>query len=201
MIRSAYAPMVYYGNNDWRDYLAHAQGERKFHKYIKKIGQGANAVYIYAKDAAKKVGSAARKAGAAVGTAAGKVTGSYYKKQADSYNKQALTYLGLGNQSGFAMASQKSGEYSKKYVNSIGQRSIRAAKAIGKAAKGAFTAAKSAISSMKIGQGIKWLAKKGKSLADKILGVAKKAVGAAKKAYGDIKSRIPKRKPKQKAVG
>jgi hypothetical protein len=49
------------------EYLSHSSGPWKKHKYFKKIGEGANAVYKYAKNAANDV------------------TGGSYKKE---YNKQ-----------------------------------------------------------------------------------------------------------------
>lgn len=39
-----------YGNNDWRDYVAHSNSPWKAHRYVKKIGEGKNARYIYPED-------------------------------------------------------------------------------------------------------------------------------------------------------
>lgn len=54
--------------------LCHSSGPWKKHKYFKKIGEGANAVYKYAKDTA------------------GKVTGDYYDKEANKYKRDAEFY-------------------------------------------------------------------------------------------------------------
>lgn len=51
-------------------YLAHSSGPWKKHKYFKKIGEGANAVYKYAK------------------SVPGRMTGEYYDKEADKYDKE-----------------------------------------------------------------------------------------------------------------
>lgn len=53
--------MGWYDGSGWfDDHLEHSSGPWKKHKYFEKIGEGANAVYRYAKDAAKKVGDKAQ---------------------------------------------------------------------------------------------------------------------------------------------
>lgn len=54
------------------EYLCHSSGPWKKHKYFQKIGEGANAVYRYAKD---NVG--------------GRITGDYYDKKAEEYENEA----------------------------------------------------------------------------------------------------------------
>ena len=58
--------------------LCHSSGPWKKHKYFQKIGEGANAIYRYAKKGASD--------------AAGKLTGSYYDKEAEKYEKDAEFY-------------------------------------------------------------------------------------------------------------
>lgn len=58
--------------------LCHSSGPWKKHKYFQKIGEGANAIYRYAKKGASDT--------------AGKLTGSYYDKEAEKYEKDAEFY-------------------------------------------------------------------------------------------------------------
>lgn len=60
------------------EYLCHSSGPWKKHKYFQKIGEGANAVYKYAKKGASDT--------------VGKLTGSYYDKEAEKYEKDAEFY-------------------------------------------------------------------------------------------------------------
>lgn len=60
------------------EYLCHSSGPWKKHKYFQKIGEGANAVYRYTKQAAKDT--------------AGKLTGDYYDSQANKLEKDAKYY-------------------------------------------------------------------------------------------------------------
>lgn len=160
-----YSSAVYYGNNDYRDYLAHHG--------VKGMKWGKHLF--------------------------GRITGSYYKDKAADYNTQAKTYLHMGNQSGFAMASERAGKYSKKYYNSIGQRSVRAVKAAGGAVR---DYAKQVIGTarQKLNRSLLYTVAKGKIRA----GV--KAIGRVLRRIGSgIKKRIqpllPKKKTVQKAVG
>jgi len=58
--------------------LCHSSGPWKKHKYFQKIGEGANAVYKYAKKTASDT--------------AGKLTGDYYESEANRLNKDAEYY-------------------------------------------------------------------------------------------------------------
>lgn len=53
--------MIFYGNNDWRDYVAHGFESWSMHKYLKKIGDGPNAKYIYPEDVKKEWGKHANR--------------------------------------------------------------------------------------------------------------------------------------------
>lgn len=58
--------------------LCHSSGPWKKHKYFQKIGEGANAVYKYAKKTASDT--------------TGKLTGDYYESEANRLNKDADYY-------------------------------------------------------------------------------------------------------------
>ena len=189
-----YTGAVYYGGNDYRDYLAHSKGPwLKPTKYLKKIGEGANAVYVYAKDkimgtshgqAASRHADVAMKARAnykKAEAAAKKATpGSLSSKIARSQRDAAKTV--------YDEYSRKYNESMRKYNNSIGQRAIRAAygakaainsgrRSVHRAINSGVKIARTALGKLRTAAGS--LIERGRSLISRLLGGAKSAAWKA----------------------
>lgn len=154
---------VYYGGNDYRDYVAHSLGEWKIHKYIKKIGDR----YIY--PAVKAVGKA---------TGISSYMGMRDAKRREEKYSPDTKYLGeRGNrakrQTALARRNYKTNEIA--FKKSIAGRTISAVNSAGKAIKSAASAVKNAIPNLdrKLTKNPGRLGhyyRKGKALLNKLLG-------------------------------
>lgn len=218
-----YVSAVYYGGNDYRDYIAHFRlpgTPNKDHKYIKKIGEGAKAVYIYATNAAKNVG---RSVGKFVDN---NITGSTYKKNAAKYGAGAINaynsakrYQSEGNYNAQAHQEREGADYSKRASYEMGKYrktlAGRLTSAIDKT-RSSFRAAKTLVGNVlgkiggtlsSIGSGI---LSRGRSIVSSILGAPSTIKGKLaddkrhknfEKSFKTITKMASKAPKKKKAVG
>lgn len=96
--------------------LEHSSGAWKKHKYIQKIGEGANAVYKYSKKAGGKVVDAIKNPDKSI-------TGSYYKDQADMENMKSEV------ESSWVNSKSVTPEMSNKYAKNAELHGRKAAEA------------------------------------------------------------------------
>ncbi len=198
---SIYSGAIYYGNNDYRDYVAHSRGPWKKHLY-KFIDAAGNYVY----DTAKKVGGA-------IGNATGYTAKSkmnYHKSNALKGYASAKQFDNMGQRKtadtfrkGANENAKKAAEYERQYNKSFAGAVDRTVSRIDKATKplrtkaissvkGAYSKAKSSVvgaynklRTTNYRQVAKNLVNKGKSLVQRIIGAVK---ATAKNVAGDINS-------------